>query len=229
MSEITIKTPAFIQTQTGQLVPLNFNDRITLKKLNERKIQINKTSGYKIPTNSLNPVYQIAAELQKMRPNKFGAEINIEKNIPTFSGLNSQNSNATGVLIELNKMWDFNLKLSDLVEIAKKINPTIAEILKTNPKSQKPDNVVLVRPKYIRIDTEWIKEFSSKTYETTILKHFPDLKEIINKLSEIGCYKFGISGNGPMIYGFFSSKIDKKEVKKALDKKLDFIWIGKTS
>ena len=119
----------------------------------KRKIQILKTSGFKIPTNDLNPVYKVAAALQNLKSNKLGVVIKIKKNIPTFSGLNSQASNAAGALIALNKLWNFNLSQKELLRTAKSIDPKIAKILKLHSKfAAANENVILVRPKYIKID-----------------------------------------------------------------------------
>ena len=77
--QIVLKSPAII-THAGLKTPVNLYDKLTFKKLGERKIQILKTSGFKIPTNDINPVYKVAVALQNLRPNKLGVVINIQKN-----------------------------------------------------------------------------------------------------------------------------------------------------
>jgi len=226
-----IKTPAIISAD-DKLIPVDLYDELTIQKINERKIQIQKISGYKIPTNDKNPVYQAAAALQKLKPNKFGAVVCIQKNIPTFSGLNSQLSNAAGVLIALNQLWKFNLSQNELVRIAKAIDSKLAEILKIflNPKIKRVENIVLVRPKHIIIDKNWINA-ELKPYqkpETILFRHFPDLKIIIRYLQSQGACRAGVSGKGSVIFGFFDEAINKKDLKKILKKKTDFIWMGKT-
>ena len=216
---LTVKTPAIISADS-KLMPVGLYDTINIQTINERKIQILKTMGYKIPTNDKNPVYQAAAALQKMEPNKFGAKISIKKNIPAKSGLNSQLSNAAGVLIALNKLWKFNLSQKELIKISKMIDSKLAEILKiffNPPKMAK--KVVLVRPKHIIIDKDWIK--TRKAFQ-----YFPDIKEIISVLNKKGAQKSGISGTGSMLFGFFKNPVDKKEFKRMLTKKIDFIWTG---
>ena len=214
---LKIKTPA-IMLSNGQFMPVNLYDEIEIQKIDERKIQILKTSGYKIPTNDKNPVYKIATALQKLRPNKFGAKISIQKNIPTFSGLSSQMSNATGVLIALNKLWGFDLSQKELLKIAKQIDPKIADILKIFFKpAQAKKIVVLIRPKHIIIDKTWTKN-------RNLFHYFPDLKEIIGTLDKIGAEKSGVSNEGSMLFGLFDKPVDEKISKE----KIDFIWIGET-
>ena len=215
--KLKIKTPAIILSN-GQFMPIALYDELTIQKINERKVQILKTSGYKIPTNDKNPVFKVATALQKLRPNKFGAKISIQKNVPTFSGLNSQMSNAAGVLIALNKLWKFNLTDKKLLEIAKKIDPKMSDILKTFFKSAKNrQTVVLIRPKHIVIDKKWIKN-------KDVFKFFPDLKDIIGVLNKMGAKKSGLSGEGSTLFGLFDKPVDKKISKK----KTDFVWIGET-
>ena len=168
MQKITLKAPAYITLETGQIYPIDLWDEIEIEVLNERKIQIEKESGYKIPTNHLNPVFKVASELQGLRPNKFGAKIIIQKNIPTFSGLNSQLSNAAKTLISLNKLWGFDLSKQELLTIGKKVDRKLPKLIENNEKEG--ERVALVIPKYIKFKKEW------KAKE--IFKHFPDLKKL---------------------------------------------------
>jgi len=222
---ITIQTPAFIQLGK-YLQPVGIFDEITLKQINERKIQIQKTSGYKIPTNDCNPIYQVAAALQRLKPNKLGVSIVIKKTIPTFSGLNSQFSNAAGALIALNKLWKFNLKKKELIKIAKIIDPKLVKMLKhfLEPKKNGSENVILARPKHIVIDKNWAEGKS----QVNLFRYFPDLKTIVRILQAAGANQAGLSENGSVIFGLFKKSIDKKVIKKELHDKLDFLWVGKT-
>ncbi len=217
--KLKIKTPAIISAN-GKLMPVNLYDEIEIQKIDERKVQILKTRGYKIPTNDKNPVYRIATALQKLQPNKFGAKISIQKNIPTFSGLSSQMSNAAGVLIALNKLWKFDLPEKELMKIAKQIDPKMADILKTFLKPVKTrQTVVLIRPKHIVIDKKWAAKHDP-------FRFFPDLKEIIGVLDKMGAKKSGMSGGGSTLFGLFDEPVDKKGFKKILKEKMDFIWTG---
>lgn len=222
---IKIQTPAFIQSGK-HLRPVGIFDEINLKQINERKIQIQKTSGYKIPTNDRNPVYQVATALQKRKPNKLGVSIAIKKTIPTFSGLNSQLSNAAGALLTLNKLWEFNLKEKELIKIAKTIDPKLVKILKNflQPKKNSSEDVVLARPKHIVIDKNWAEGKS----EVNLFRYFPDLKTIVRILQTASANQAGLSGKGSIIFGLFKKSIDKKVIKKQLHDKLDFLWVGKT-
>ena len=226
--QLNIKTPAYVEMMNNHLISVNLYDEIVLEKINERKIQIIKTNGYKIPTNNENLVYKIALALQNHKPNKFGVKINISKNIPTFSGLNSQASNAVGVLLSLNKLWNFNFNQKELIKIAKNVDIKIAEILKLKL-GVKCQNIVLIRPKYIKIDENWIKKIAkTRTFESIAFKYFPDIKKIASLLKKSGCEKVGMSGKGPILFGFFKNMIDAQKIQNGLNEKIDFIWTGVT-
>ena len=221
--KLKIKTPAIISSN-GKFIPVALYDTINIQTINERKIQILKTSGYKIPTNDKNPVYKVAIALSASggRPNKFGAKISIQKNIPTFSGLNSQMSNAAGTLIALNKLWGFDLPKKELLKIARQIDPEMADILETFFKPiQTKKKVILIRPKHIVIDKTWVKNHN-------LLHYFPDLKEIISVLDKKGAKKSGLSSQGSTLFGLFDKPVDEKGFKKILKEKTDFIWAGGT-
>ena len=219
--KLKIKTPAII-SKNGQFIPVTLYDELVIQIINERKIQIQKIKGYKIPTNDENPVYRTATALQKLRPSKFGAKISIKKNIPTFSGLNSQFSNAIFVLLALNRLWKFNLSKKDLHKIAKQIDPMMAKILNLFLKPAPIEkNVVLIQPKHIVIDKKWAKN-------RNILQYFPDLKETINILKKKGAEISSVSGKGSMLFGFFKKSVEKQGIKKIFNQKSDFIWVGRT-
>lgn len=228
-----IKSPAIIKSD-NKITPVNLYDIINLTKTDERKIKINKISGYKIPTNNTNPVYKVAEELICKKPNKLGVEINIQKNIPTSSGLNSQFSNAASVLIALNELWGFNLSEKELLKIATKIHPTIGKTLRLyfRPKRTENKNVILLRPKYITTNENWLAEHCKMTtqsaYQAILFKHFPDIKQIISILKKQGYKDCGISGKGPIIFGYSEKTIDLEKIKKNLGDKIDFIWSGST-
>jgi len=216
---MTVKTPAFVKNE-GKLIPIALYDKLTLEKIDERKIHLLKISGYKIPTNDQNPVYQAAAALQKHKPGKRGVKISFEKNSPAFSGLHSQLSNAAGALIGLNKLWKSDLSEKELLKIARSVDPKMPGILKILLKPVADSkNFLLIRPKHIVIDPEWSKKHDPLSY-------FPDLKAIIRIVKAQGAEKSGLNGKGPMVFGIFKTPADSGLFKKRLNKKTDFIWAG---
>ncbi len=217
----SVKTPAFIK-HGDELIAVNLYDTLKLEKVNERKILIRKEKGYKIPTNASNPVYRAATALRRLKPGKSGVKIRIEKNIPTFSGLHSQLSNAAGTLIALNRLWKTGLTDKKLLQVARSVDPRLAGIISQLLKPvRRPGHGILIRPKHIVIDPAWAEKHDS-------LSFFPDLKAVIRLFEKQGAEKSGLSGNGSVVFGWFSALPDIRIIKNRLKGKTDFFWTGGT-
>lgn len=91
-------------------------DLIYLKPSKKTKIEF--ISEWEIPKES-NTVYKLISILKNRFD--FDIEIKIKKNIPPGTGLGGGSSNAGTLLIYLNKIFNFGLKIDELVEIAKNI------------------------------------------------------------------------------------------------------------
>lgn len=245
-----VKTPAFIRLKSS-LQAVELYDVLNFEKIKESKIHIIKAcperppqtefggsrgeKGFKIATNDSNPIFKAALALQKRSKNRCGAKIIVQKNVPTYSGLNSQSSNAAGALIALNKLWNLNLKMEELIQIAHEIDPTIGTILKMQSKRRnlKKENAILIRPKYIVIETKWITKKArpskgSGGVQKTAFEHFPDLKAIHQNLNQMGAEKSGLSGKGSMLFGLFKKPVNPDQMNETFGQKSDFIWVGKT-
>jgi 4-diphosphocytidyl-2-C-methyl-D-erythritol kinase len=64
-----------------------------------------------------NLIYKAAMLLKNIAPVNYGANIQIEKNLPMGGGLGGGSSDAATTLIALNYHWDLNLKSEKLAEI----------------------------------------------------------------------------------------------------------------
>jgi len=219
---LQILTPAYI-TQKNKWQAINLYDELKLTLLAERKIQLLKSKGHKMPTNHLSPIYQVAAALLELKTGKVGVKIEVKKNIPSFSGLHSQAGNAAGAMIALNQLWDLNLNEKDLLGIAKRISPAVAKALTHhfNPPDSKIKHVVLIKLKYIR-------RKENKVDPKKALEHFPDLRIALSLLRDNGIDTNGITGSGPMLFGFSKNVIDTKSIQKQLGKKIELIQTGLT-
>jgi len=232
---IATKTSAFIQLSRKGLspTPIALQDVVKFELTAKRQIAIVREKGFRFPTNHLNPIYQVATELQRLVQGRIGVRISIQKNIPPQKGLGSWASASAETIVALNKLWNLRLSEKRLLEIGKKIDPFIVEILKIHfqgPRQPKSMWVIVVVPKLIEIDRTWAKSLEKKqksTPESIAENHFPDLVMIKEALGKAGWSPVGLSGNGPAIAGFSKKRIAIAKIPKKCQSKLEFVWIGK--
>lgn len=104
---------------------IDLHDKIILQSLPEGRIEID--SDHKdLPKDSSNLAYRAAKLLQDGLNIKKGVKIKIIKNTPIGSGLGGGSSDATGVLIGLNKLWGLSLSQKKIVDFANKIGSDCA-------------------------------------------------------------------------------------------------------
>ncbi|MCM8772297.1 MAG: 4-(cytidine 5'-diphospho)-2-C-methyl-D-erythritol kinase [Candidatus Omnitrophica bacterium] len=94
-------------------------DYIYIKPSNKTEIRF--ISEWEIPED--NTITKLILLLKEKF--KFEVEITIKKNIPPASGLGGGSSNCASVLIFLNKIFGFNLKTEEMIEIAKKVGSDV--------------------------------------------------------------------------------------------------------
>ena len=83
-------------------------------------------SSLKTPDNL---VLKAARLLQETTGSNKGAIINLTKRIPIAAGLGSGSTDAAATLVGLNQLWELNLSLERLVELASKLGSDVAFFL----------------------------------------------------------------------------------------------------
>jgi 4-diphosphocytidyl-2-C-methyl-D-erythritol kinase len=111
---------------------IDLSDKIILKPRPDRLIRI-ICSDSDVPKDKTNLCYRSAKLLQEKFNIKTGLDIGIIKRIPVGSGLGGGSSNAAGVLLGLNKIWELNLSREKLVGYAKQIGADVAFFLYNSP------------------------------------------------------------------------------------------------
>lgn len=171
---------------------IDLYDRIKISALNEDKIVI-KSKSLDIPLNDDNIVYK-AADLIK---NKFninsGVEIYIEKNIPVAAGMAGGSSNAAGVLVGLNQLWNLGLSEEELKAIGLKLGADVPFCISgqaalaenigeklTKIDGLDEDTFILVCKPELFVSTKEIYE----DIDSKEIKRRPDNKLLINLLKE---------------------------------------------
>lgn len=91
-------------------------DFLTFKESNELSLTCNDLN---IPIDEQNLIIRAAKVLQENFGIKKGAEINLEKNIPSLGGLGGGSADCAIALLGLLKLWNLKIGFHELVEVGK--------------------------------------------------------------------------------------------------------------
>lgn len=99
-------------------------DRLTFETLPEDKIIVETNKAF-LPIDKRNNVYQAAAILKERCGIKEGIKISITKNIPVAAGLGGGSTDCAAALRGMNRLWDLNLSLEELVAMGIKVGTDV--------------------------------------------------------------------------------------------------------
>ena len=168
--------------ELADIVELEKADAITLKIFGNDSL----------PVDEKNLAFRAALEVQNFCNKNFGVSINLTKKIPSAAGLAGGSSDAAAVIRGLNILYDLNLSVEEMCEIAAKIGSDVpycviggtclatgrGEIL-TRLDDLPTFQVVLIKP-HGEISTAW----SYKNYDDKPAQFHPQNSEIIKLLKE---------------------------------------------
>ena len=98
------------------MASVDLADRLTFEPLPEDRIIVETNKAF-LPIDKRNNVYQ-AAEILKARYGiKEGIKISITKNIPVAAGLGGGSTDCAAALRGMNRLWDLNLSVDELVDM----------------------------------------------------------------------------------------------------------------
>jgi homoserine kinase len=124
MNSVKIKSPATVANLVcgfdvlGMCLHEPF-DEMEVRLLNEKKIVIQSSDGYPLPTDpNLNTAGAPLIEMLKAIDEEIGFEVLIKKNIKPGSGLGSSAASATGVTIAANHLLGGRFDKNELVQFA---------------------------------------------------------------------------------------------------------------
>ncbi|MHC5269335.1 4-(cytidine 5'-diphospho)-2-C-methyl-D-erythritol kinase [Enterococcus sp. LJL98] len=99
-------------------------DRLTLEEIPEDKILIETNKAF-LPIDKRNNVYQAAAILKERYGITQGLKIVIEKKIPVAAGLGGGSSDCAAALRGMNRLWNLNLSMEELITIGVEIGTDV--------------------------------------------------------------------------------------------------------
>ncbi|RQD74672.1 MAG: 4-(cytidine 5'-diphospho)-2-C-methyl-D-erythritol kinase [Candidatus Syntrophonatronum acetioxidans] len=83
-----------------------------------------------VPRDDSNLVIKAANLLRENSPRKKGCNIKLEKKIPLGAGLAGGSTDAAAVLLALNRLWELNMSLEELMELGSKLGSDIPFCMK---------------------------------------------------------------------------------------------------
>lgn len=103
---------------------INLYDRLILSKRQDSKIIIKTNLPY-LPTDERNLVYKIIQYFMETYQVTTGISVDLYKMIPVAAGLAGGSSDAAQTIVGLNKLYELNLSLEEMLEIGGKFGSDI--------------------------------------------------------------------------------------------------------
>ncbi|MEA3273442.1 MAG: 2-C-methyl-D-erythritol 4-phosphate cytidylyltransferase [Patescibacteria group bacterium] len=190
-------------------------DSLTISK--SKKFRL---TGSLVCATNLNLVTQAKNKLEKYTKRKLPCNIHLIKAIPVSSGLGGGSSDASAVIIGLNKLYDLGLSLKELAEVALEVGCDLPFFISNSGKAlvtgkgegiqfldtKIPKVYILARP-HKRVSTSQMYN----DYDRTKKSFFKLVEEMCPVITETCHYfsktanKCGLSGSGPTLFAEFDS------------------------
>lgn len=103
---------------------VDLSDRLTIEELPENQIVVETNKAF-LPIDKRNNVYQAAAMLKERYGIEQGVKISIEKKIPVAAGLGGGSTDCAAALRGMNRLWNLNLSIDQLIEIGVEIGTDV--------------------------------------------------------------------------------------------------------
>ena len=220
---------------------LDFGDTV---HINVRKDgQINRTQDIAGVPEEQDLTIRAAKLLQVTTGTKLGADIHVDKHIPMGGGLGGGSSNAATVLLALNRLWNVNLKRSELLNLGLQLGADvpififgenawaegIGEALQAIP--LKPAHYVVLTPP-VKVSTAAIFAHQDLTRDTLpakmsafcegygcndlqplVCRLYPEVGNCLNWLRQFGDAR--MSGSGASVFVAVGSLHSAQKILKA--------------
>lgn len=99
-------------------------DRVVLEPIAENKIIVQSNKAF-LPVDRRNNVYQAAAIVKERYQIREGIKISITKNIPVAAGLGGGSTDCAAALRGMNRMWQLDLPMADLIDIGMEVGTDV--------------------------------------------------------------------------------------------------------
>lgn len=106
------------------MLSIDLCDHVTVKPLENDLIMIDCNCP-KLPINEKNDVYKAAELIKKRYKISAGVSIFLNKNIPVCAGMGGGSSDAAATIRALNRLWQLNLSIKEMVAIGIEIGSDV--------------------------------------------------------------------------------------------------------
>jgi 4-diphosphocytidyl-2-C-methyl-D-erythritol kinase len=214
-------------------------DYITLEQI-DSGIQLS-TTNLRLPIDNKNLAYQAAKlffselKIENRKLKIGGIKAHIEKNIPLAAGLAGGSADAAAVLYGLNIMFGSPLSREDLLQMGEQIGSDVpfclvggnctvrgrGEQVARNPLHAARKYIIVVPE--LEVSSQWayaawdetsFKPGAKNDLEPVVVKKYPVIQKIKDRLRELGCSFAQMSGSGPSVFGLPSREGILEEIKK---------------
>ena len=166
---------------------ISLYDKVKIKKSSDFSISV---EGADLPLDDNNIALKVAKIMLKKYNIQGGVEINIEKNIPIAAGLAGGSSDAAGVILGINKIYNLNLSDNELMEVGALVGSDVSYLIKKGTalctgRGEKVEILrsltgykVLIAKPNISVSTKWV-------YNNLNLKNIekrPDTKLLLSSI-----------------------------------------------
>lgn len=170
---------------------ISLSDLLIFKLTNDGRIHFNCTHP-QVPDDESNLVIKAARKLKEKAGRNKGVIIKLEKNIPVGAGLAGGSTDAAATLTALNKLWELNIRVEELMKIGEELGADVPFCLKggtclAEGKGELLTELALLPPCWVLLLVFPFSVSTAETYKAFKLKEVrerPDTKKIIKALEE---------------------------------------------
>ena len=223
---------------------LDIGDELHFEHRNDGQLTL--SSNYTEVACDDNLIIRAARALQQHSNTRYGANIALDKRLPSGAGLGGGSSDAATTLLGLNQLWKLQLSLSDLAAIGVNLGADvpvfiygknawaegIGDILA--PVETPQHNYLLIYPacsvptaaifrdKNLTRDTSpitlaaFLEGGGHNDCETVVRQTFPEVDKALKTLAKYG--QFQMTGTGSCLFGQMQSESEAYTVQKQLPK-----------
>ena len=201
---------------------------------NSNGICLNSNEDIKLEENI---IFKAAHSLNLFTNQNNSIQIELDKKIPLGAGLGGGSSNAASTLIALNKIWDLNLKKSELLKLGKKLGSDVPFFIngknayvggigeKIEEKESIDEKVILIYPKihcssaymYKKFDDSTNNELednSQNSFWGVYRDIFPEINDFyINNINDV---EICLSGSGSCMFIKYKNVEELEKILKII-------------